>query len=183
MRPVLPGKDTNSILFPYFCSMMKIGLLSDTHSSLHPRLYEFFADSDEIWHAGDIGDLQTYEQLASFRPVRAVHGNIDGHEIRLLCPEFLDFRAERVDVLITHIGGYPGRYDWRARQKITEMKPKLFICGHSHILKVIYDQKYKMLVVNPGAAGNSGFHRSITMVRFVIDGEQIKDMEVMDIKR
>ncbi|MCX6251525.1 MAG: metallophosphoesterase family protein [Bacteroidetes bacterium] len=163
--------------------MKSIGLLSDTHSFLHPKLFEFFQDCGEIWHAGDIGKLDTAEKLNQFKPLTAVFGNIDGREIRNLYPQTLVFTCEKVKVLMMHIGGYPGHYDHQAVNLIREEKPKLFICGHSHILRVMYDKKYGMLVINPGAAGNYGDHRSLTMVRFIIEGEQIRDLEVLDIPR
>ncbi len=163
--------------------MKRIGILSDTHSYLHPRLFEFFRDVDELWHAGDIGDLATYERLDSFRPLRAVYGNIDGREIRKVCPRYLSFAMEGVKVLMTHIGGYPGRYDRYALTLIEQEKPGLFICGHSHILKVMFDQRHSFLYINPGAAGRSGMHRSVTMVRLTVEGEVMKDLEVLDIPR
>ena len=130
--------------------MIRIGLISDTHSFLHPKIFDFFKDVDELWHAGDIGDLETLDKLAEFKLLRAVHGNIDGNDIRLACPERLVFMAEEVRVVITHIGGYPGRYDPRARFVIERERPNLFICGHSHILKVLYDKKFDLLYMNPG---------------------------------
>ncbi len=163
--------------------MKSIGVLSDTHSSLHPRAYEFFEKCDELWHAGDVGNLKTAEDLARFKPLRAVYGNIDGNDIRSVYPETLLFFCEEVKVLITHIGGYPGHFDPRVLRLIRQEKPQLFISGHSHILKVIYDKKNQLLHINPGAAGNSGFHHSITMVRFMIDGKNIRDLDVLDIPR
>jgi uncharacterized protein len=163
--------------------MIKIGLLSDTHSYIHPGIFEFFRDCDEIWHAGDIGDMGAYNQLAEFKPLRAVYGNVDGNEIRLTCPERLVFNVEGVRVVMIHIGGYPGKYDPRARFLIEKEKPNLFICGHSHILKVLYDKKFDLLHMNPGAAGKTGLHTNITFLRFVIDGTNIRDLEVYDIPR
>ena len=163
--------------------MKKIGLLSDTHSTLHPRLYEFFNYCDEIWHAGDIGDLHTVNELEHFKPLKAVHGNIDGLEIRSVFPHELIFYTETVKVLMVHIGGYPGHYDRSVIDLIRKEAPKLLVTGHSHILKVMYDKKFDLLFINPGAAGNFGFHKSLTMVRFVIDGDQIRDLEVLDIPR
>jgi putative phosphoesterase len=163
--------------------MTRIGLLSDTHSSVNPRILEFFADCDEIWHAGDIGNRATADTLSAFKPFRAVYGNIDGTELRISYPQNLLFKCEGVKILITHIGGYPGRYEKAARTIIEAEKPGLFICGHSHILKVIYDKKYALLHINPGAAGNSGFHHVITCVRFVIDGKDIRDLEVFEKQR
>jgi len=163
--------------------MKRIGLLSDTHSYIHPRCYEFFKDCDEIWHAGDIGNINVADTLNKFKPLKAVYGNIDGKDVRSVYKEILVFRVEDVKVLILHIGGYPGHYSKTAREFIIREKPTLFISGHSHILKVIYDQKFNCLHMNPGAAGKYGIHRSITMIRFVIDRDQIKELEVLDIKR
>ncbi len=163
--------------------MVKIGLLSDTHGSIHPRLSEFFKDCVQIWHAGDIGNIETADKLAALKPLLAVYGNIDGQTVRQTYPETLIFYTEQVKVMMTHIGGYPGRYEKGVREKIMMVKPKIFISGHSHILKVMYDKKYDLLHINPGAAGNSGLHKSITMIRFVIDGSNIRDLEVLDLPR
>jgi putative phosphoesterase len=163
--------------------MLRIGLLSDTHSYLRSKIFEFFHECDEIWHAGDIGSIEIADELNSFKPLKAVYGNIDGQEIRTLYQKQMIFFSEKVKVVMTHIGGYPGRYEKSALQLIRDEHPQLFITGHSHILKVIYDKKYKLLFINPGAAGKFGFHQSITMVRFIIDGEQIKDLEILDIPR
>jgi putative phosphoesterase len=163
--------------------MIRIGILSDTHSIIHPRTFEFFKDCDEIWHAGDIGNFQTAEELRKFKPLRAVYGNIDGTELRKMFPRDLVFMIEKIKVVITHIGGFPGRYEQTARGLIQKEGPQLFVTGHSHILKVMFDKKYDLLFVNPGAAGKYGFHKSITMVRFVVEGDQMKDMEILDIPR
>ena len=163
--------------------MRKIGLLSDTHCFIEPKLYEFFKDCDEIWHAGDFGNIETYDELARFKPLKGVYGNIDGQEIRLACKKHLKFRCEDVKVWITHIGGYPGKYDMSVKPGIFQDPPDLFICGHSHILKVIYDKKINSLHINPGAAGNTGFHKVKTLMRFTIEGKEIKDLEIMEIKR
>ena len=163
--------------------MKKIALLSDTHGTIHPRVSSFFNDCDEIWHAGDIGNVDTAHKLQSIKPLRAVYGNIDGGLLRQMFPEYLTFTIEKVKVLMIHVGGYPGRYSPRARKLIQLHRPQLFISGHSHILKVMFDSSRKLLHINPGAAGNSGFHKKITMVRFVIDGYEIKDLEVLDIDR
>ena len=163
--------------------MPRIGLLSDTHGYVNPRILEFFSNCDEIWHAGDMGNIETADNLASFKPFRAVYGNIDGAEIRKSYPKNQIFNFEGVKVLMTHIGGYPGRYEKDARQIIETEKPGLFICGHSHILKVLYDKKYELLHINPGAAGNSGFHHVITCVRFVVEGKDIRDLEVFEKQR
>jgi hypothetical protein len=163
--------------------MPRIGLLSDTHSSIHPRILDFFSTCDEIWHAGDIGNVETADQLAALKPLRAVYGNIDGTDLRVLYPKNQVFDCGEVKVLMTHIGGYPGRYEKESRQLIETIKPGLFISGHSHILKVMYDKKHALLHINPGAAGHSGFHSVITCVRFVIDGKDIRDLEVFEKQR
>ena len=163
--------------------MRKIGLLSDTHCFLDERIFSFFESCDEIWHAGDFGDVATADRLAAFKPLRGVYGNIDGQEIRTMFPKHLKFKCEGVKVWITHIGGYPGRYDSSVKPGIYDDPPNLFISGHSHILKVINDKKLKLLHINPGAAGNYGFHHVKTLVRFTIDGVDIKDLELMEMER
>ncbi|HBY54044.1 MAG TPA: YfcE family phosphodiesterase [Marinilabiliales bacterium] len=163
--------------------MKRIGLLSDTHGTLSNRIFKFFAPVDEIWHAGDIGNAETADQLSAFKPFRAVYGNIDDHSLRRMFPVFHRFFCEEVDVLITHIGGYPDHYEAPVRNIFKTNAPQLFICGHSHILKVIFDPKYHLLHINPGAAGNKGFHQVCTAVRFVIDGKNIKDLEVLEFAR
>ena len=150
--------------------MKRIGIISDTHGTFDDTLREFLKDVDEIWHAGDIGSLELADTIASFKPLRAVSGNIDGGLTRRVYPDFLAFECEGVRVLMTHIGGYPRHYDPRAAVKIQALHPKLFIAGHSHILKVVYDPVYDLLHVNPGAAGEYGFHKVRTAVRLVIDG-------------
>jgi putative phosphoesterase len=171
-----------SVIFRFLIYfMMKIGLLSDTHGFFDPRLKTFFADCNEIWHAGDIGNLETADEIANFKPLKAVHGNIDGHEIRIIYPENLRFNCEGMDVWITHIGGYPGNYDSKVRHLIRLNPPELFITGHSHILKVIPDKKSGLLHINPGAAGKSGFHHIRTAVRFIIEEGHIKDLEVIEL--
>ena len=163
--------------------MKKIGLLSDTHSFVDPAIFKHFKECDEIWHAGDIGAMDVMQQLQDFKPLRAVYGNIDDYRIRLSYPENLIFECEGVKVLITHIAGYPGKYNPRVRSLIEEHKPKLFICGHSHILKVMPDKRYGLLHMNPGAIGNHGFHQVKTMLRFTIDGTEIKELDVIEVKR
>jgi putative phosphoesterase len=163
--------------------MKRIGLLSDTHGMLSSRIFKFFEPVDEIWHAGDIGNAETADQLSAFKLLRAVYGNIDDHVIRRMFPLDLRFFCEEVDVLMTHIGGYTGHYEARVRNLFKIKPPQLFICGHSHILRVIFDPKYHLLSINPGAAGNKGFHNVCTAVRFVIDGKNIKDMEVLEFER
>lgn len=161
--------------------MTKIGLLSDTHGFLDPRILDYFADVDEIWHAGDWGSYDVARLLKSLKPLRGVYGNIDGQDIRSSFPEHLRFRCEEVDVWITHIGGYPGRYDARVRPKIYNNPPGLFITGHSHILKVQHDKTLDLLHINPGAAGKHGFHQVQTVIRFEIDGSNIQNLEVIEL--
>ena len=163
--------------------MKKIGIISDTHSRLGDEIFDFFAECDEIWHCGDIGSLEVYEKLASFKPLRAVYGNIDGQEIRIRTKEHLRFKIEDADVWITHIGGYPGKYDRRVKAEITQNPPDLFVCGHSHILKVMYDKKLNLLHINPGAFGTSGFHKKRTAIRFVIDGKIFKDLQILELPK
>ena len=159
---------------------MKIGLLSDTHGYIDPRWASVFGKVDEIWHAGDIGTLEVSDFLSTLKPFRAVYGNIDGQEIRKRFPERLRFFCEKTEVLMIHIGGYPGHYDRRVREELRSNPPGLFISGHSHILKVMYDKRLGFLHINPGAAGISGFHNKRTVVRFVIEGTDIKDLEVIE---
>lgn len=163
--------------------MQRIGLLSDTHGFVHPELPRIFKDCDEIWHAGDFGNLQTVDTLKSIKPLRGVYGNIDATDIRQEYPETLRFVCEDVDVLMTHIGGYPGNYAPSVRKIMQTHPPKLFISGHSHILKIIHDKKHNCLHLNPGAAGRHGFHKVISMLRFVIDKSNIKDMEIIEFPR
>lgn len=164
--------------------MIKIGLLSDTHSVLLPDIADFLKDSDEIWHAGDWGSIEVYNQLKNITPiVKGVYGNIDGPTFSPKFPENLIFKCESAKVLITHIGGYPGRYQPRVRKLIAEEKPQLYIAGHSHILKVIYDKKYQSLHINPGAAGKSGFHKVITAMRFEINGDKIENLQIFEVER
>lgn len=163
--------------------MKKIGLISDTHSFLHPRVKHHFAHCDEIWHAGDIGNLSLADELAAFKPLRAVYGNIDGIEVRKVYPEHLRFTLEGVDVWMTHIGGYPKRYDLRVKDEINRNPPKLFICGHSHILKAIPDHKLSLLHLNPGAAGKVGFHQVLTLMRFELDAGKIQNLEVIELEK
>lgn len=160
---------------------MKIGLISDTHGWIHPRLFDHFEGCDEIWHAGDIGNIETADTLASFRPFKAVFGNIDDAIVRSAYKENLHFLAEETHVWITHIGGTPDHYDVRVRQKLIANSPDIFICGHSHIAKVIYDKKFGFLYVNPGAAGYYGFHKFMTAIRFQIDGKRIHDLELIEL--
>ncbi len=164
--------------------MTKIGLLSDTHGSLLPQIADFLKNSDQIWHAGDWGSTEIIEDLQKITPiVKGVYGNIDGPAFSPLLPENLLFHCEEVKVLITHIGGYPGKYQSRIRKLIIAEKPNLYIAGHSHILKVIFDKKYQCLHLNPGAAGISGFHKLVTAMRFVIDKDKISKLEIFELER
>ncbi len=161
--------------------MKRIGLLSDTHGYWDERYEKYFSECDEIWHAGDIGHVEVARRLSALKPLRAVYGNIDGDEIRHLYPQIYRFKCEEVDVLIKHIGGYPGHYDASIRGTLFSRPPQLFISGHSHILKVLYDKTIRCLHINPGAAGIYGFHKVRTLVRFTIDGCDIKDLEVIEL--
>jgi len=162
---------------------MKIGLISDTHCFIHPKIYDFFKDCEQIWHAGDFGNLDVVYELKSFKPLIGVYGNIDGFEVRAQFPEFQIFKCEDVKVVMTHIGGFPYRYDSKAKSIIETEKPKLFISGHSHILKVVNDKKYNLLHINPGAAGKYGFHLVITLLKFDIIGYDIKNLEIMELPK
>lgn len=161
--------------------MTRIGLISDTHNYLDDAVFKHFEQCDEIWHAGDFGTAQIADALKAFKPLKGVYGNIDGYDIRSEYPEKLRWKCEDVEVLMTHIGGYPGRYAPSIRPEIVAHPPQLFIAGHSHILKVIYDDKLKCLHMNPGAAGKSGWHKVRTLIRFVIDGRDMKQCEVIEL--
>ena len=161
--------------------MLRIGLLSDTHGYWDEKYVKYFENCDEVWHAGDIGSMELVQKFQSFRPFRAVYGNIDGQDIRRLFPQTLRFQVEGAEVLIKHIGGYPGNYDSSVRGSLLVRPPKLFISGHSHILKVKYDKTLDMLHINPGAAGIYGFHKVRTLVRFSVDNGVFKDLEVIEL--
>ena len=161
--------------------MKKIGLLSDTHGFLDEKLFSLFSSCDEVWHAGDIGDIAVSDALEKFKLLRAVYGNIDGTELRSAFPEEIIFNCEEVKVFLIHIGGYPGNYFPGIKEKLLEHKPDVFICGHSHILKVIRDEKNNLLHINPGAAGKHGMHKIRTAIRFEIDGNKIKNLEVIEL--
>jgi len=161
---------------------MKIGLLSDTHSYLDPKVLTYFKDCDEIWHAGDIGDRLVVDELEKAKPLRAVYGNIDDKEMQVRYPEDAWFTCEGLTIWMTHIGGAPPNYNPRIKKAFKERIPDLFICGHSHILRVKKDPNYKnMLYINPGAAGNQGFHHMKTIMRFEITGVEIKNLEVIEL--
>ena len=163
--------------------MKRITLLSDTHGELDKRFFYHFKESDEIWHAGDIGSIDIIDSLNKLAPVKAVFGNIDNHIIRRSLKQTLLFKCEKVNVMMTHIGGYPGNYAKGIKDKIKECEPKIFICGHSHILKVIYDKKLKVLHMNPGAVGNYGIHKVKTIIKFIIEEDNIKDLKIIEFPR
>ncbi len=161
--------------------MRKILLLSDTHGHIDEVILKYVDQADEVWHAGDIGNLAVTDTIKQHRPLRAVFGNIDDDKARIEFPLHNRFFCEGVDVWITHIGGYPEKYSPTIREQLRQNPPKLFICGHSHILKVIFDKKLNLLHMNPGAAGKSGFHQVRTMLRFVINGDNITDLEIVEL--
>ncbi|MDG1660651.1 MAG: metallophosphoesterase family protein [Winogradskyella sp.] len=163
--------------------MKKILLLSDTHSHIDENILKYVKLADEVWHAGDIGDLKVTDAIKKLKPLKAVYGNIDDAKARAEYPEHNRFMCEDVDVWITHIGGYPPRYNNRVREKLKQNPPRLFICGHSHILKVMTDKKLNVLHMNPGAVGIHGFHKVRTMLRFTIDGKKIDKLEVIEFQR
>lgn len=161
--------------------MKRIGLISDTHGYLDDAVFSHFDQCDEIWHAGDFGNIELADKLSAFKPLRGVYGNIDGKDVRLVYPEHLRFSCEGVDVWMTHIGGYPGKYDQKIRGEIYRNPPKLFISGHSHILKVMFDEKIACLHLNPGAAGKHGWQKVRTLLRFCISEEKIHTLEVIEL--
>lgn len=161
--------------------MTRIGLISDTHGYLDDAVFKHLENCDEIWHAGDFGDIKVADDLAAFKPLRGVYGNIDGKEIRSIYPLHLKFECEKVKVWMTHIGGYPGKYDPKIREQIHQEKPDLFVCGHSHILKVMHDKNIGCLHLNPGAAGKYGWHKVRTLLRFCISEEKILNLEVIEL--
>lgn len=162
--------------------MVRIGLLSDTHSFLDPELLPILSACDEIWHAGDVGNEEVANQLVALgKSLKIVYGNIDGREIRLIAPQTLVWQVEQMKILMTHIGGYPGHYPSAIKLLLLKEKPDIFVCGHSHILKVIYDKQLSLLHINPGACGKVGFQKVRTMVRFAIDGDKVKEMAVIEL--
>lgn len=161
--------------------MTRIGLISDTHGYLDDAVFKHFDACDEIWHVGDFGNIALANRLAAFKPLKGVYGNIDGHDIRATYPEHLKFTCEKVKVWMTHIGGYPGKYNPKIREELSHNPPNLFIAGHSHILKVIYDKKINCLHMNPGAAGKEGWHRVRTLLRFFISEEKIHTLEIIEL--
>ncbi|WP_338733220.1 metallophosphoesterase family protein [Mangrovimonas cancribranchiae] len=163
--------------------MTKILLLSDTHGHIDTTILKYVKEADEVWHAGDIGNLKVTDAIKKLKPLRAVYGNIDDHKARKEFPKNNRFFCEDVDVWITHIGGYPGKYNPNLKNEINSNPPDIFICGHSHILKVMPDKKLNLLHMNPGAIGNHGFHKVKTMLRFTIDGKKIDNLEVIEFER
>jgi len=161
--------------------MLRIGLISDTHHFLDDNVFKHFEKCDEIWHAGDFGTIEVANKLAAFKPLRGVYGNIDGQDVRTVYPEKLRWQSEGINVFMTHIGGYPPKYNPTVKKILQADPPQLFICGHSHILKVIYDDKLSCLHINPGAAGRQGWHTVRTLVRLTIDGNNMKDCEVIEL--
>ncbi len=163
--------------------MTKILLLSDTHRYIDARMLRYISEADEVWHAGDIGSFEVADAIRKLRPLRAVYGNIDNAEMRSVFPLDNRFYIEDTDVWITHIGGYPGRYEARIRATLKENAPDIFISGHSHILKIMYDKQYDLLHLNPGAAGKNGFHKVRTMLRFSLDKKVVKNMEIIELEK
>ncbi|RYG48496.1 MAG: metallophosphoesterase [Chitinophagaceae bacterium] len=161
--------------------MTRIGLISDTHGFLDEAVFRHFKNCDEIWHAGDFGNAALAKELAAFKPLKGVYGNIDGQDIRNDYPEQLVFMCESVKVMMRHIGGAPPKYNPETRKQLAEHQPLLFISGHSHILKVMFDQTYQCLHMNPGAAGKQGWHKVRTLLRFVVDGKEMKDCELIEL--
>jgi putative phosphoesterase len=159
---------------------MKIGLISDTHGWIHPSLFKHFAECDEIWHAGDIGNIQTADALSSFKKLRAVYGNIDDSIVRSVFNESIRFTVGEMNIWMTHIGGTPGNYSPKVKSEIYVNPPDIFICGHSHIAKIIFDKRSGSLYINPGAAGYTGFHKYMTAIRFRIDEKKIHGLEVIE---
>jgi putative phosphoesterase len=160
---------------------MKIGLLSDTHSHLDSQIFEYFADCDEIWHAGDIGSHELADKLEAFKPLRAVYGNIDDKKMQLRFPEHNRFKLEGLDIWITHIGGYPGKYPKKIKETLLANPPDIYITGHSHILKVMRDPLYGLLHMNPGACGIEGWHKMKTILRFELIGGQLTNLELIEL--
>ena len=163
--------------------MKRIGLISDTHSFIDDLTLIKLEECDEVWHAGDVGSINVVKKIEAIKPLKAVFGNIDNQEIRSFFPKNNRFNCEKVDVWITHIGGYPNKYNKDVRIEMKKKPPKLFICGHSHILKVMYDNKYNLLYLNPGSIGKYGIHKVRTLLRFTIDYNKIKDLEVIEFKK
>ena len=163
--------------------MKKICIISDSHGYIDNNIINFFKKSDEVWHAGDIGDINIIDKIKKYVILKAVHGNIDNHLIRKEYPEYIFFNCEEVKILIIHIGGYPGKYTKKSLELINKHKPDVFICGHSHILKVIYDKKYNLIHINPGAIGKYGIHKVRTLITLEIQKSKLLNMKVVEFKR
>jgi len=163
--------------------LKKILLLSDTHSHLDEKILKYCKSVDEVWHAGDVGDIQIIDKINELKPVKGVYGNIDNHEIRKVLPLDCKFKCEEINVWITHIGGYPNRYTKRIKDELKSNNVDLLIFGHSHILKIIFDKKFDLLHINPGAIGKHGFHKKRTMVRFEINKNKIENLEIIEFDR
>lgn len=161
--------------------MTKIGIISDTHGFLSEEVFKYFKSCDEIWHAGDIGDISIAEKLADFKPMRGVYGNIDGNAISNAYPEQIVFQCEKIKVLIRHIGGYPPKYNKQTKMELLKHRPQLMVTGHSHIVKIMYDQALECLHINPGAAGKQGWQKKRTIVTLVIDGKDMKDCKLIEL--
>ena len=161
--------------------LTRIGLISDTHNYLDETVFEHFKNCDEIWHAGDFGSVEIADKLKVFKPLKGVYGNIDGQDVRSIYPEQLVFMCEDIKVMMRHIGGYPPKYNPETKKELLLHQPQLFISGHSHILKIMYDEKLSCLHMNPGAAGKQGWHKVSTLLRFTIDGKDMKDCEVIEL--
>jgi putative phosphoesterase len=166
---------------PRYADALRIGLLADTHGFLDPAIFEYFAECDEVWHAGDFGPVQILDELKFFKPLRAVWGNIDGAEIRASVPRDLEWECCGMKIYMTHIAGYPGAWDKRAKAALARLRPELVICGHSHILKVMRDQSFGLIHLNPGAAGHNGWHTMRTMLRFQIDDGKLHSLEAIEL--
>lgn len=177
--------DFRAFRLSYICSkpisLTRIGIISDTHNYLDEKVFTYFENCDEIWHAGDFGTLQIADRLKEFKPLRGVYGNIDGLDIQAKYPENLRWKCEEVKVFMTHIGGYPGRYAPLVKKELTDRPAKLFISGHSHIAKVMFDNALKCLHINPGAAGKQGWHKMRTLIRLTIDDVDMKDCELIEL--
>lgn len=163
--------------------MKRVGILSDTHGYWDERFTSYFKECDEIWHAGDIGSYSVADKLNNIAMLRAVYGNCDGYDIRRIYPEINRFKIENSEVLIKHIGGYPGRYDKLAKQSLVQNTPNLFVCGHSHILKVQYDKEFNMLYINPGAAGLQGWQQFRTLILLTVEGDKFSELDVVEIPK
>ena len=160
---------------------MRIGLLSDTHGFLDEAVFTYFSQCDEVWHAGDFGSVEILDRLKAFKPTRGVYGNVDGAELRAELPQDLAWDCEGAEIYMTHIGGYPGNYDMRAKKQLLRVQPDLFICGHSHILQVMRDPALRMLHMNPGACGHHGWHAVRTMLRFTVEAGKISGVEAIEL--